>query len=423
MTSSGSCSTRRRIAGLCVAVLGLIACASGQADRRGAGAGVERRSKIAVFPTLSLIGGAAPPKRLSGAVERALRARGVQLVDEAELQAFLARHRVRYTGGLDGPTALAIREELGVEAVAIASVDLYEATGVPRFGMTLRLVSTEEEPSILWMDGWARAGDDSPGLFGLGVTSSVEALEREGLGDLTRSLVSFLETRRPPDRCSTERWLRPRLRYRQALRPSQGVKKVAVLPLHNESARRDAGEVVALQLVKHLAATGAFRVLEPGVVRSDLLRFRVVMEGGVTHEAARVALGARGVDVVVGGTVHAYGVGETDFTVTAIETWDNRVVWESRSSGRGEPGMMLFGLGKLSTPAAVSCAMARGVVDEMVAAWRTSERPGEPGTEHGGAGRSPSADASGSPRRTQGLRLAGAAPRRRSRKCGAKSNA
>lgn len=414
MTSSGSSSTRRRIAGLC-AVLGLVACASGQAGRRG-GEALSLRSRIAVFPTLSLIGGAAPVKRFSGPVEQALRARGIEVVDEAELQAFLARHRVRYTGGLDAPTALAIREELGVEAVAIASVDLYSPVGVPRFGMTLRLVSTEEEPSILWMDGWARAGDDSPGLFGLGVTSSIEALEGEALGQLTRSLASFLETRRPPDRCPTEGRLQPRLRYRHPLRPTEGVKRVAVLPLHNESARRDAGEVVALQLVKHLAATGAFRVLEPGVVRSDLLRFRVVMEGGVTYEAARVALGAQRVDVVIAGTVYAYGDKGNEFTVTAIETWDNRVVWESRSSGRGEPRVMLFGLGRLSTAEAVACAMARGVVDEMSDAWGEGGRSGRSGPQPGGAAPGPSADASGSSGRTQGLRPPGVASRRRSRK-------
>lgn len=413
MTSSGSSSTRRRLAGLC-AVLGLVACASGQPGRREEG--VSLRSRIAVFPTLSLVGGAAPVKRFGGAVERALRARGIEVVAEPELQAFLARHRVRYTGGIDGPTALAIREELGVEAVAIASVDLYAEVGVPRFGMTLRLVSTEEEPSILWMDGWARAGDDSPGLFGLGVTSSVDPLEREALAELTRSLASFLEKRRAPERCPAEGRLKPRLRYLHRLRPTEGVPRVAVLPLHNESDRRDAGEVVALQLVKHLAATGAFRVLEPGVVRSDLLRFRVVMEGGVTYEAARVALGAQRVDVVVAGTVFAYGERGTEFTVTAIQTWDNRVVWESRSSGRGEPRMMLFGLGRLSTAEAVACAMARAVVEEMGDAWRAGGHPARPGPEPGAIVPGPSADASGSPRRTQRLRLGVGVPRRRSRK-------
>ncbi len=409
MTSSGSCSISRRIAGLCAAALGLAACASGHAGRRGASAAVDLGSRIAVLPTVSLIGRALPVRSSRGSVEQALRARGADVADEGEVRAFLARHRVRYTGGLDESTARSIRAELGVAAVAIATVDLYAVAGVPRFGMTLRLVSADEEPSILWMDGWARAGDDSPGLFGLGVTSSIDALEDEALAHLTRSLVSFLDERRPPARCAGKRRLRPRVQYRHALRPTPGLPTLAVLPLHNESAHPQAGEIVAIQLVKHLAAAGWVRVLEPGVVRSALLRNRVVMEGGVTHEAARIALAALQVDVVIAGVVHAYGDQDVEFSVTGIETWDNRVVWGSRSWGRAGRRSWFFGLGRLSTTEAVACGMAREVVDEMAGAWGDAGR-------RGGKGDRPSvplpgADASASPRRAQRLRIRGATSR------------
>lgn len=387
MTSSGSSSTSRRAMVLCGAAAALLACAS-TPTRGDLRALADRSTRIAVLPTESLVGSAAPLRRFRGSVEAALRARGLDVVAGEELQAFLARHRVRYTGGIDAPTARAIRAEMGAEAVVVASVDLYATLGVPRFAMTVRLVSTDEEPTILWMDGWARAGDDAPGLFGIGLEHDVAALEEEALADLTGGLVAFLESGRAPERCPSERRLRPRLRFRQSLRPTEGLPRLAVLPLHNESARRDAGEIVALQLVKHLVATGLFQVLEPGVVRSELLRNRIVMEGGVTHEAARMALATQRVDVVVGGTVYAYAR-RVEFTVTGIETWENRVVWESRSSGAQDPKLVLFGLGRLSTSEDVACRMARAVADGMAAVWKTTRRSVEPVRGRGAVGSLP----------------------------------
>ena len=124
--------------------------------------------------------------------------------------------------------------------------------------------------------------------------------------------------------------------------------------------------------MKHLVATREFRVLEPGVIRSELLRNRVVMEGGVTHEAARTALGAQNVDVVLGGSVYAFGE-QIEFTVLAIETWENRLVWESRSFARRAPRVTLFQRGQSVPTVAVACRMARGVVTEMARAWKRGD--------------------------------------------------
>ncbi len=391
MTSSGSCSTRadraradrRRIGAtglrpgcrplLCAAAVA-VASACGHAGRPPPR--LDEHARIAVFPVASLAGSTASPPALRGSVAAALRDRGLDVVPEDDVSRFLARNRVRDTSGVDGPTAKALREELGAAAIVIASVDLYTPGATPSFGVTMRLVSTDADPAILWMDGWSRAGDESPGLFGTGVVRDVGALEATALRELTASLAAFLRDGREPTPCRGGR-VAPTVRFRQPLRPTEDLPRVAVLPFHNETSRRDAGEIVGLDLVKHLVASREFRVLEPGVIRSELLRNRVVMEGGITHEAARTALGAQNVDVVLGGSVYAFG-DQVEFTVLAIETWENRVVWESRSFARRMPRIRLFQAGNGVPAESVACRMARGVVSEMGRAWK---RPA------GGAGR------------------------------------
>jgi hypothetical protein len=146
-----------------------------------------------------------------------------------------------------------------------------------------------------------------------------------------------------------------------------------VLPFVNETGRLDAGEVVALELVRELSRQPGLRLFEPGVVRSELLRNRVVMEGGVSHETARIALGAFDADVIVAGWVRTYDeypVPRLEFTAVALDTRTNRVLWESTSYNRGEEGVWFFGAGRISTSLGLACRMARPVAEGMAAAWR-----------------------------------------------------
>ena len=151
MTCSTSSSHRAAAALLCALVLGP-ACAGPGRLRASAPA------RIAVFPPGNVSGESAPTRELQAALLAALRARQLSLVEPAPLEEFLARHRVRWTGGVDRETALAAGAELGADAVLITSVELYKADP-PRLGLTLRLVSTGDDPAILWIDGTARAGD------------------------------------------------------------------------------------------------------------------------------------------------------------------------------------------------------------------------------------------------------------------------
>jgi hypothetical protein len=346
------------------------------------GSAAETRSgpatRIALLPLTDISGQPLPLRELQEGVEAELRARGIELASGGAVDEVLARHRLRYTGGVDAVMARAAREELGVDGLLVTAVTLHGTEGTRAFGMSMRLVSAQDAPQVLWMDETARTVDDAPGLFDLGVAKDVRELMRGATSRLVGSLVAALAGAGPAfSTCPGGSRYAPRVRYRAAPAAPGSPLAVAVLPFVNETRRLDAGELVSLEFVRELARHRGVRVFEPGVVRAALLRNRVVMEGGVSHETARIALGAFEADVIVAGYVRTheeYPVPMLEFTVLALDTRSNRVLWASTSYNRGDEGISFFGLGRVSTTPALACRMVRPVVDGMVAAWVTAAR-------------------------------------------------
>lgn len=402
-TCSGSLS-RWAVAAVLVASIGAPGCRHGgaaerptrpaAAPSRAAGAapqasppvapagGAEARRRILVLPVHNLTGGQAPVKELGAAIERAV-ARRFEVIPLAEVvEGFLARHRMRYTGGIDAAQARAAREELGADAVLITSLQIYRAANPPALAISMRLVTTENEPTIVWMDHLARAGDESPGLLGLGLISSLKPIQDEMVARLARSLEAKLEGEREPQRCNGGRRYRPRVRFRSSMLDQDEPYTLAVIPFFDRSSRRGAGEAVSLELVRQLVATGRYRVLEPGVVRDFLLQRRIIMPGGVSLEATRLLLGALGVQLVASGTVFDYSEsggaeGPTiRFNLVLLDGGSGEVVWHSTSFNRGDDGVIAFNLGRVATADALTCRMVDGVVD------RLTERGGQADREY-----------------------------------------
>ena len=118
-----------------------------------------------------------------------------------------------------------------------------------------------------------------------------------------------------------------------------GRRTVAVLPFENRSDRRDADEVIRGQFVAQLARSGAFEVLDPGVVRDELLQHRIVLEGGVSVDRAMTLLDLLGADLVVSGGVEVYAAPlgpreppRAEFTAYVIDRETAELVWSSASS-------------------------------------------------------------------------------------------
>ena len=333
-----------------------------------------RAARIALLPAENLTGRDLQGDELIARFAAVLREAGLDVVSGARVDEFLARHRIRLTGGLDRAAAAAVREDLDVNGVLVTTVVQRDEGDVPRLALLVRLMSTEDEPTIYWMDGGSRSGDDHPGILQLGMIRRLDGLERRELERLAKRLVAYLEGDAPRSRpCSGGRRYRPRIGYRNLSPPRDQVSSIAVLPFMNRTGRESAGEVVALELTRQLAVSGGFRILEPAVVRSELLDHRIVMQDGVSADTARLVVGLLQVDYVLAGTVVRYdearGAGATpaiEFTVTMLEARTGLVAWQSSSSARGSDGVMLFDLGTIRSTADLTCRLAREVANGIV---------------------------------------------------------
>lgn len=338
---------------------------------------------MALFPLANLSGVQVPLRETQAVLEEGLRGKGLELVSGDAVEEFLARHRIRYTGGVEGSAAQAARAELGVDAILLAAAVLHEEVGVPRFGMAMRLVSAEERPAVLWMDEVSRTGADSPGLLDLGVVAAVPPLRETVVARLVRSLVAALAGSGPSiTTCPTGRGFRPRILYHATRSVLPHRPSIAVAPFVNQTGREDAGELLAVAFVRELARRPGLEVLEPGVVRAEFIRHRIIMEGGISHETARLALGTLEVDVVLAGYVRTHREQPEpalEFTVLALQTSDNRVLWQSTSYARGGDGVFFFDWGRVSTTSGLACRMVRGAVDEMLPVLGPAERKGPGG--------------------------------------------
>lgn len=364
-----SASSSASIALLLAAGVALSGCAGG----RAAGAApMLAPARVAVFPPSNLGGGPAPGDTLTQGIQAMVVGAGLEVVPQAAVEEFLARHRIRNTGGVDAESAVAARAELGAGAILVTSVGLYQPQDPPRLALTMRLVSAEQEPRIVWIDGATRSGDDSPGLLDLGRIRDPERIQRIVLDRLGASLRAFLDGRGArAGRCEPERRLRPRLVYRSP-RLDQGPFTVAVLPFVNESRRRSAGDAVALELVRQLSSVPAVEVVEPGMVREVLLRNRLIMPGGVSLDVATTLLDKLGADLVVAGAVRRMedsggttGAALVDFSVQVLDRDHEVVAWSSLSDVDGADGVWLFDHGLIRSSASLLCRAAVSVVDAM----------------------------------------------------------
>lgn len=344
-------------------------------------------ARVAVLPVQNLSGEALPLGGFQQWLLDELTLHRIPLLDDMALRAFMRRHRMRDVGGLSREMGRAMQEETGASVVLVSSIDLYDAATPPRFALTARLVTTGDEPRIIWMDSADRTGDEAPGFLGTGRIDNRIAVQRVVIDGVIGSLVGFLRAAGSrvdgPGAAAAHarRRDRPRSFFRAAsiVPPRGGRTRVAVLPFSNESTTRRAGEILELHLIRHLVRLDAVDVIEPGIVRQALLRQRLIQIQGLSVPQADLVRQILDVDVALFGEVAEYretGAGtlapQAEFSVRAIDTASRQMMWASSSYGRGDDGVFFFEAGKLATAHRLSSNMAEALVETIVPALEGS---------------------------------------------------
>ena len=328
---------------------------------------------LAVFPVENLTGGAIPGGEVRQYLIDRIESQGIRVLGAGRLEAFLTKHRVRYTGGVDAPTAELMRQEIGVDGIVLASMDLSIDSAPPKVALVVRLISTKAEPIVVWAYDAGSAGDDAPGLFELGMVNDYQKLFTRAVSGLTNSLVEYLRTGETKANIKRASKFRPKSVYRNVTLDPGRTYSVAVLPFVNISERRNAGELLALLFMRHLADSPQFRVVDCGVVRRQLLDTRIIMDGGPSIADAETIAAVIDADFVLGGRVTRYedfegAVGRTrvEFSTVLIERKSRRIVWSSDSYNDGLDGVRFFERGASKTAHAMATQMVR-LTTEMIA--------------------------------------------------------
>lgn len=396
---------------------------------------VTRYVPIAILPVENLSGERAPTGVALEQLRTGLELNGFRLVDEEVLETFMRRHRIRAASGLSWDDSQAIRGATGAEAVLITSLAAYRERPPPEISLFARLVSTGDQPEILWMNSVGLSGEDSVGLLGIGRIQQADALLEKVVHSLTDSLATYLpeaaprallpdatsakETReaqvpsvsledafgRPlraaPEGCDPHppegadapaenslcrnREIRspepsfprdpaaryaPRSVFRSPLAAEPGRYSVAVIPFVNESETKNAGKIMTLHFVEALTKVDGLRVVDPGLVREEMLRFRTVIPAGPSLATADLlgSDGSVGIDLIFSGTVFDYGgavVPKVDFGLDIIDTASREVVWTSRSYNHGKEGVFFLDVGRVHTAHQLAADMARAAIRQL----------------------------------------------------------
>jgi hypothetical protein len=316
-------------------------------------------SLIAVLPLQNLSGAKAPLKKIQEYLENMVRQKGMRLVDEPVMQDFIKRHRLRYTAGIDVHLAQALREETGADAVLFSTLELYSERGVPKISLTAWLDMCSAQPRIIWMNSKSLSGDETPGLLDLGMIRDPDQLLAKVLADLFESWEPLLmpsASRQLQRHVDGAGKFRPQAYFRSEAFSPRRRYTVAIMPFYNLSERKYAGELMELHFVRQLRKVANLTVIEPGELRQFLLRYRIIMEDGLSLAHAEVLFAKLGVDLLVTGKIFDYedyggmtGRPIVDFSVEVFSRQGNQTVWTSKSYTDGENGVFFFDVGKVYT--------------------------------------------------------------------------
>jgi len=329
----------------------------------------KERIRVAVFPLENLSGSMGPVKEIRQMFIEKLRTTGTDVLDEETLEKFMARHRIRYTGGIDRNTAQAFKREVNIDSVLITSLEFYSDANSPKISLISRLVSTGDNPSILWMEGVGLAGDDSPGFLSLGLIEDPKVLLDKAIKVMFDSLNQYVSMKADGREAHpAKRKFRPKIFYRSpALNPERKY-TVAIAPFMNYSSRKYAGDIMTLHLAKELKKFDNFNVIEFGMVRQTFLELRIIMDEGISLTNADSVLASLNADLILSGNVTDYedyqgvwGKPKVGFTTQLIARKGQEVVWSSYSYNEGDDGVFFFDVGSVNTANAMASQMVRSI--------------------------------------------------------------
>jgi TolB-like protein len=146
-------------------------------------------ASIAILPLENLSDNPLASKMVRDNIKAEFEGRGLfRIASTKDVNRFLARRRIRYTGAI---TRVAVREMgkvLGVDAALLGTINYYSIVGNTLIvGLNCRMLSAVDG-RIIWAENVTYSGKDFEGVLGLGSVKSLEALAAMVVKDLVEDL-------------------------------------------------------------------------------------------------------------------------------------------------------------------------------------------------------------------------------------------
>lgn len=155
------------------------------------------RKNITMLPFENISENPSATKIVSELVKKELNGKGWILITKDEaVEDFLAKRRIRYTGGITKLTVKEMGKIFGADSVMVGSINQFSAiNGKMSVSITARLVGTIDG-NILWADTLCYTSHDFSGLLGLGAITSINALTSRVVRDIVKGITdNFLITK------------------------------------------------------------------------------------------------------------------------------------------------------------------------------------------------------------------------------------
>lgn len=300
--------------------------ADGTASRTGPPA------KIAVFDFENFSNDGTVINDLMPLVRQWLVTHGYEVVDEKLLAQFLIKERVRSTAYVSTRLVAKMKQALGVEAVLVGAVHEFSTDGMPRIGMSARLIGGSRD-NIVWAGFASAAGDDFSRILGLGTLWEMSQLAPRVVDMMmkTFSTVPFQ-------------------------REIESTYRVAVMPFLNKSGKRDVGMLATTLFLVSLSRSAVFVPVEFGDVRESMVRSLIRSRGQLDYKDIAAVAAMLNVDAILVGTVDSYSDGMQNnappqVTVTGrlIDARKKRILWYESMYLGGDDRVKILDFGRIRT--------------------------------------------------------------------------
>jgi len=304
--------------------------------------------RIALFPFENLTDDNNALIEIMSVLKSQLEKKGLEIVDDDNLNKFLLKERVRSTGYVSRDIAQKLGKELNVKAILIGSITSYYPIKNPQVGVLARLIDSTDGV-ILWANQASATGEDYTKILGLG---TVKTMDRLIPIVVDRLLDSFSSETLPKAKELTHR--------------------IAVMPFQNKSKHKDAGMVVTYMFLVGLFKNAGYEPVEYGDIRRLTVDFRIRHRGELDYKNIGGMSEALGVDGIVVGTVELFSDGldtslppEVAISARLISAHKDRIVWSDSIQLNGDGDIIALDWGRIRAVDSVAYKVVKELIQKM----------------------------------------------------------